>query len=419
MDRNRFSPEFIGLLAQNSTFISAFNVAQVCLTWYVFTYTGSAVAVGLVAIVETLAVLMVSLPVGTLVDRLNKGLLLGISGIAGFAVFIILSFNVLFLSFDLAIVLILSAVWGGSREITRSSGLSTLPEVAAVGSIARSNGLYRALSSSLGSVSNAMAGGLIVTLGIMSGFLFSAGAYLASAFFAFSTIFPFLRASRKPLIPGREGRITMLDEIREGFRWLIARKGFFLLTVSATFFNFFMDMVVTYYVVYVAVGLNAGSLLYGLMLSSMAAGDVSGSLIGGRVNLLKHSGKVNVILFGGIPGLCILALGLFPGSFTAIIFTFIFGLGFGISVNVWLTSAHNIVPPNMRGRYFAIDGVLSSISPVGIASGAATIALLGIKGDFIVSGVLLVIFTVIFALMKSLWSLDGRSTGNLDSSESV
>lgn len=408
---------FLGLLGQSSTFISAFNVAQVCLTWYVFTYTGSAVAVGLVAIVETIAVLLVSLPIGTLVDRLNKGLLLAVSGIGGFAVFSILSFKVEFFSFDLLTVLILAAVWGASREITRSAGLSALPEVVTTGTIAKSNGIYRALGSTVESVSNALAGGLIVTLGVISGFLFSSGAYLASTLFAALILFPALRGRSELVSLAEDGRHSMLADLKEGFSWLVARKGFFLLTISATFFNFFMEMVITYYVIYVAEGIRASSLVYGIILSSYAAGDVIGSLAAGRINMLKHSGKINVVLFGGIPGLCILVMGLFPIAWIALLFTFIVGLSFGIMVNVWLTSAHNIVPPRMRGRYFAIDGVLSSISPVAISAGAAAIALFGILGDFIIAGSMMLVFTIVFASMKSLWTLDGRGPAQLAQSE--
>lgn len=411
----KFSREFIGLLGQNTAFISAFNIAQVSLTWYVFTFTHSAVEVGLVAIVETIAVMIVSLPAGTLVDRMNRGLLLTIAAMSGFAVFILISINEILFSFDLLVVLALSAVWGSSRELSRSASLSALPDLVTRGTLSQSNGVYRALSSSLGSVSNAVAGGLIVTLGVISGFLFSAGAYLLSGIFAAIIIFPFLKRKDDFDLDGHEAKSSMLDDLKEGFKWLVKRKGFFLLTVSATFFNFFMEMVVTFFVIYVAVGLHASSLVYGLVLSSLAAGDVAGSLLGGRLNILKYSGKINVVLFGGIPGLCILAMGLLPGTYSAIIFTFIVGVCFGVSVNVWLTSAHNIVPPEMRGRYFAIDGVLSSISPAAIASGAALIALLGIMWDFIIAGTLMVVFTLIFALMKSLWTLDGRSRDDVSS----
>ena len=62
------------LIGHYSSFISAFNLLQVCLTWYVFTSTHSASDVGLVAIIETITVMVVSLPTGAYVDRVNNGL---------------------------------------------------------------------------------------------------------------------------------------------------------------------------------------------------------------------------------------------------------------------------------------------------------------------------------------------------------
>ncbi len=410
---------FNGLLGQHTSFMSAYNIAQVCLTWFVFTFTRSAVDVGLVAIVETLSVLLVSLPVGSLVDRLNKGFLLSVSGIAGFAVFLFLALYTQFFKFELSLVMFLAALWGASREISKSAGLSALPDLAPEGNLAQSNGIFRALGSSLGSISNALAGGLIVTLGIIAGFLFSSGAYLISFLFSAAILLPAFGKVHSIRGAKKGKRKGMLSDVAEGYRWLIRKKGFFLLTVSATFFNFFMEMAVTYFVVYVAVGIHADPLIYGLILSGYAAGDVTGSLLAGRLNILRHSGKVNVLLYGGIPGLCLLIVGVVPGPLIAILFTTIAGLCLGISINAWLTTAHNVVPPDMRGRYFAIDGVLSSISPAAIAAGAVMISFVGILNDFIIAGIMMIIFTAVFAGMKSLWRLDGSVTEKLIETDKI
>lgn len=405
----------IGLLGQTSSFLSAFNVAQVCLTWFVFTFTGSALDVGLVAIVESVSVLLVSLPVGTLVDRLNKGSLLVVSGVGGFSVFLFLALYTYFLPFELLVVLVLAAVWGATREVSRSTNLAAPPEIVRGEDLSRFNGIYRAVSSSIGSISNALAGGIIVTLGIISGFLFSSGAYLLSALFAFTTLYPFMKHRRKEMqAHAGDNKGSMFTDIKEGFIWLVGMKGFFLLTISAMFFNFFMDMAVTYFVVYVAIGLTATSLIFGFILSAYAAGDVIGSLLGGRLRVLRHSGKINVVLYGGVPGVCMLIIGIFPVALLAILFTFVAGLCLGLSINVWLTTAHNVVPPGMRGRYFALDGVMSSITPAAIAAGAVAISTLGVVREFALSGILMIIFTVVFAAMKSLWTLDGRSQANID-----
>ncbi len=403
-----FQKQFIGALGQGSISNSAFNVATVCLTWYVFTYTGSATYVGLVAIVETLATLLVSLPVGTLVDRHNKAVLLMASGLMGFLAFLFITVFSLLFRFDLLVILSLVGLWGAGREVSRSTAFSIIPDLVEPWMLSRANGMFRALSSSIGSISNAAAGFIILILGVSAGFAFSSGAYLASSVVAALLILPYIGKKGWKSISGSKERRSMLSELSEGFTWLVKRRGFFLLTICATFFNFFMDMTYAFLVVYVVDGVHAASIVFGFALAALAAGDVIGSLIPGRVDLLKHTGKMNVLFFGVMTGFAILIAGLFPSPYVAVISPFILGISVGIGVNLWLTSAHNLVPGEMRGRYFALDGVLSSITPVGIAAGALVISLVGIIDDFIISGILLLITGLIFSLMKSLWNLDGR-----------
>lgn len=400
--------QFIGALGQGSISNSAFNVATVCLTWYVFTFTGSATYVGLVAIVETLATLLVSLPVGTMVDRHNKAVLLIISGLIGFFAFLSITVASLIFSFDLFVILSLVAFWGVGREISRSAALSIIPDLVEPWMLSRANGLFRAINSSLGSISNAAAGIIILILGVSAGFAYSSGAYLASSAVAAILILPFLSKKSKQSKPATREKGSMISDLSEGFTWLVKRRGFFLLTICATFFNFFMDMTYAFLVVYVVNGVHATSIVFGFALAALAAGDVIGSLIPGRIDLLKHTGKINVLFFGVMTGFAILIAGLFPSPYVAVISPFILGISVGIGVNLWLTTAHNLVPSEMRGRYFALDGVLSSITPAGIAAGAVVISFVGIINDFIISGIMLLITGLIFSLMKSLWSLDGR-----------
>ncbi len=405
-----FGKHFLSLLGQSSSFNTAYNIAQVALTWYIFTLTGSAVIVGLAAIVESVAVLIVSLPVGAIVDRSNKGFLIFISGIFGFIAMLSLTGIAFYRSFNLYFILGIAALWGISREISRSTSFSSLPDLVSRAIQSRVNGIYRAVNSTMGSVANALAGGIIVVFGIVASFSISTAAYLISAAISFIFLFPFYRSRPPARDKSAERAESMVKELKEGFHWLVSRKGFFLLTLSATFFNFFMSMTFTYFVVYVARGLFADSLIYGLLLAVFAAGDVAGSLIPGKIDLLKHTGKINIVAFGGVDGLCILLMGLFPSVYVALPLGFIIGLSIGISVNLWLTSAHNLVPDDMRGRYYALDGVLTSFNPASIAAGAFLIAASGVLRDFIFSGVMMLVFTLVFGLMKSFWNLDGRAS---------
>lgn len=391
------------LLGQYSSFISGFNIIQVCLTWYVFTSTHSATDVGLVAIVETITVMAIMLPTGTYVDRFNKGLILVIAGVVGAIVSGTLTLLGSSSEFRLYLIFVLVIFWGASREFGRSASLSAIPEIVENSSLSSFNGINRASSSAFGAVSNAIAGALIAAFGVISGFISGTLIYAISALFAAVGIFPILRGKR--IVTKR--RKSMAGELGEAFRWLYRKKGFFLLTISATFFNFFLIMVEAYIVVFVDSGLKSSPLIFGGILGAFSFGDVCGSIFAGRVNLLKHTGKINVVLYGGVPGLCILLTGILKLPVPSIILFFIWGFSFGIAINLWLTSAHNLVPAEMRGKYFALDGLLSSISPVSIAVGALLISLFGIVGTFLIAGIMLLFFTVAFAFSRSLWKLDG------------
>ncbi len=402
---------FTGFILQSSSLRSAYNFAAVCLTWFVFETTGSAVDVGLIAIVESLAAMIISLPAGSIVDRSNKGAILIASGISGFTGFAVLSLVIVSISFNLYIILAIVAVWGISRELSRAANFSVIPELVGEGSITMANGVFRAVGGSVASVSNAAAGIFIVSLGVLAGFEYTAGAYLACAIIAGTLVFPALRAAKREAKPETVKRESLLKELGEALSWLVKWRGFFALTISATFSNFFFDMSYTYLVIYISAGIHAKSIIFGAALASVAAGDVSGSIYSGRVNLTRAVGKINIIFFMTLPGIIFLILGLYPSSLLAIVLLFVFGFSFSIGVNSWLNSAHNVVPAEMRGRYFALDGVLSSIGPLAIAAGAFTISLIGITEDFILSGAALLICSIAFSLIRSYRQLD-CSTGN-------
>lgn len=96
-----------------------------------------------------------------------------------------------------------------------------------------------------------------------------------------------------------------------------------------------------------------------------------------------------------------------------IVLPFVIGFSLSASLNVWLISPHNIVPEDIRGRYFAIDGVLSSIRPAAIAAGAVLITQTRIKPNFILYGALLLASILVFSLMGNVWTLDGRAQEEL------
>ena len=408
----------MGYLGQSVTSRAAANVANICVVWLVFAATHSAIDVGIVALAESIATVGASLPVGTVVDRYSRRILLFLSHIVRGGVFAVLVALLFIQGFRLDLLVGLVLAWSASSELYRSTTYSVLPDVIDPLDLTDANGITRASTSSVGAIASAGAGGLIVAFGAAFGFLFSAAGYVAAAILAAVFVVPrFSTQSGESPSHTPRGLRGMTREIREGFRWLWQEAGLFRLSVSATAFNFLFSLTFYFLVIYVAVAVHAGALLFGVLLAVYAAGDVAGSLLVGRTRALSIAGKVWVLLYGGASGGLLLILGLFPTPSIAIASNLLMGLTIGFSANVWLTSAQNIVPTGMRGRYFAIDGVLSFVAgPPAIVAGAFLIQAVGVAPEFELAGILMLASALVFALMKSLWKLDGRPRASTSSS---
>lgn len=116
------------------------------------------------------------------------------------------------------------------------------------------------------------------------------------------------------------------------------------------------------YIAIVGIANTVSTVVVTGILAVFVAGTAVGALIGGRVpSALAYAGKINILTWG-VGGRILLALlGLFAQTSIALVASLGIGLGLGFGNNLWLTAAQNLVPIEMRGRYFAIDGLLSFI----------------------------------------------------------
>ncbi len=403
-----FQKVFLSYVSQSGAIQSASGVAQICITWFVYVVTKSAIDVGIVAIIESVSIVITSLPAGIVVDRINRSLTLLVSTITGISVFALLAWYSEFYGFDLYLIIVLMIVWSSSSELYRSSSMSIIPDIVDKNNLQRANGYNDSISQSIRAISNALAGGLIISFGVVSGFLYSMMAYVSAAILILTLIYPYSRNVDKLDIKTPILKKNAIRELKEGLSWLRKEKGLWQLTLSASVSNIFYTLPLAFLVIYVVSGIHATSLIYGLVLAIFALGFIVGSMISGHLEIMKFAGKIWIFSSICIAGPSLFIMGTFPSFFIAILFLLIIGINIGFSGNTWITAAHNIVPDNMRGRYFAIDGVLSFLGGApAIALGAVLISYIGISSTYSISGISLVVTGLIFLPMKSLWNLDG------------
>lgn len=399
---------FLGYLVQDSLSSTATSVAGVVVVWYVYASTGSVLEVGIVALAQSLAAVGASLPAGTWVDRYDRRYLLIAAHAVRAAAFVLLAGFALRFGFELTPLVAVVLAWSAASELRRSTSYAILPDVVEPSDLADANGVDRAATSTLQAISGAVGGGIIATVGVLFGFAYAALGYgvAAVATGALLSVRPEVRSAGASQSSREEGTIA---SVRHGFRWLIAQSALWQLSLSAMIFNLLFALTFTYLVVYVVQGLTAGALVFGTLLVTYSSGYFAGSLVMGRTRALRYAGRVWVIGYGGVGGVSLALMGFFPSLVVTLVATSVIGLAVGFAGNAWLTASQNLVPRDLRGRYFAIDGVLSFISgPPAIALGAILVSLLGAVETFAVAGMAMLVSTLGFALLRPLWALDGR-----------
>lgn len=399
---------FLGFVAQDSLSSTATAVAGVVVTWYVYASTGSALEVGIVALAQSLAAVGAGLPAGSWVDRYDRRRLLIAAHAARAAAFVVLAGFALVLGFELTPLVAIVLAWAAASELRRSTSHATLPDVVEPSDLADANGIDRALTSGVQAISGAVGGGIIATVGVVYGFAYAAIAYGAAAM-ATAALLSF-RPKLRSVVSSRERRKEgMFASVRHGFRWLVTQRGLWQMSLSALVFNFLTTLTFTYLVVYVVEGLSAGPFVFGVLLWTYSSGYVTGSFLMGRTRALRYAGRVWVVVYGGAVGVFMALMGLYPNLVVTLIATTGIGLAVGFAGNAWLTASQNLVPRDLRGRYFAIDGVLSFVSgPPAVAVGAILMSVLGSVETFTIAGVTTLVSALGFALLRPLWTLDGR-----------
>jgi MFS family permease len=375
-------------------------LAGVCLVWIVFTATGSALDVGLLGTSAIVGAILFSVFGGTLVDRYDRRLLMVLAdlsraGAIGAVVVVELTHG-----FSLIAVLAAYFVVGAFTTVFNPAEQAVIPSMVDGPLVADANGLVRSSRSALQFAGASVAGVLIVTVGPVAGLAVNVATFLFSASLLIGLSVPALY---------RETAVSYLRDLRAGFRWLYRAKGFFQLTLSATFFNFCSTLIGAFLVFFATEVLHGSALVYALLLAVEVGGIGVGSLLVGRTGAVRWAGRAWTIPYGIVSGAVAIVLATVPLVPVALVALFVLGVLSGFAGTAWLTAAQLLVPPEMQGRYFGIDSLGSvAILPAAQIGGALLLIALGVQEAYLVTAIVWVIAGAAFLAPRALWRLGVR-----------
>ena len=361
------------------------------------TLTRDPVPVSVVSAATYLPWLLLSLPAGALVDRLDRVRLMWQSQALQGILVAVLAALIWLDRLDIAGLAVLGFVLTACEVVFANASLAVLPDLVPAGQLHRANGHQYTIANAgqlflgppLGSALFASAAALPFTVDVGS-FLVSAG-LLASL-------------PRRP--PARTGHPPIRVAVAEGVGWLARHRLLRTLAglLAANTFCFQLGNVTLVLLATQTLHVSTGG--FGLLL----AGAAVGSILGGAVNapLSERIGALPALLLALAANAVIFVLiGFSPN---AVVLGVLMGLN-GMATTLWsvvtVSLRQQLIPAELRGRVHSVYRMLGwGLMPLGALAGGFLADRFGLRAAFPAAGAirgiaLLAALPVLFPAMRS------------------
>lgn len=373
-------------------------MTRVALTWYVWEQTRSAYALGLMTFLYLAPVVVGGFLAGWLLDKFDKRRVMLIDTV--FRGFVVALIPILYYFGFLEVwhAYVIAAIYGFLAMIIWAGGPSIVPLLVDEEHLPTANAL-EAFAWTFSNVAGpALAGILIGAVGAPNVVALDALSYFAFAGLLLGVQLP------EQALPSDQAGEAAEKPIRygEAFKLLFGNRILAPITYMFFFFNIAHGMLQVWLPIFADVNLGGGARLFGLLLAASSLGEVSSAFIAGAINYRVSLGRL-LALSQSLAGLAFLMLITVATPVMTAVWLFFFGMFHG-PLSIWAqTLRMRIIPPELRGRLFALIrlSVLAGYPLGGALAGILTISL-GIPGLILLSTALISLPGVGGLLVKEL-----------------
>ena len=383
----RVSPDFRRLWIGQAVSSLGLMITVAALPYQVFHQTGSSLAVGLLGLAQLGPLLVFSLLGGALADSLDKRrLLLGVTAI-GLVCSSLLAANAALDHPQLWLLYVLGAVSSGVLAASYPALRSLLPLLVEE-QLRPAAFALQATYGSFGMMAGPAAGGLLIgAFGLTSAYAVDAATYgIALAVFA--------RLAAAPPVPGVSQAST--TSVLHGLRFLRGHSvvmSIFGIDLLAMVFGMPRALFPA-----LADRLGGGPALYGLLLSSVAAGSFVASLVSGWTTRVRRQGRA-VLCSVAVWGAAIAVAGLTLEPALVLLMLATAGGADMVSAVYRSAIAASVTPDELRGRVSGVELAVYAGGPVlGDVEAGVVGGLAGVPFAIVSGGIACVAAAGVFAL---------------------
>ena len=358
----------------------------------------SADQMGLLAATWYLPYLVFGLPAGVWIDRMRRQPILVALDLIAAAVVLVVPIAAWTHLLRIELLYVVSFVLGSTVVVFTVAYQSFIPTLVGRADLVEANSALESTSSMTAIVGPGIGGLLVQILTAPFALVLDAASFLFSAMLVRS-----IRVDEPPAIPVAERR-PMLEQIREGLRYVRQTPVLFAIVRGGTVHNFFSRMIDALFVLFAIRNLGLGAATIGLILAAGGPGSFVGSLAANRVADRFGVGRTIVamqvltglarVLIPFAAGGALIAAGMLAAS--------MFALGFARAVfNInQLSLRQAITQDRMQGRVNAtMRFVMWGVTPFGaLAGGFLATTVLGVQGALVLGGLGCLAATIPFLL---------------------
>lgn len=333
--------------------------------------------------------LVLALPVGVVIDRLDRQYLMIFANVNRVGVFTAIGLAAIADRLDIWLLIVLLVVIGSCEVLFDSTAQAFLPMLVDNEQLARANGFLFAAEVVAGSLAGLAVGALLFEASVGLPFVTNAASFAVAAGLI-ATIRPRRRKAATGSILGDQS-------FRAGFAWLRRHRLLRTLAAMFTVTNLGLMFGQGIFVKYAVDELGLGGTEYGILLAITAMGAAFGGLVGHRVIAvlgLRLTVVVPYLVFG--------VAQVVIGVTSTVWLVAVAGFTLGAAITVWnvvtVTIRQHQIPPDRFGRVNAVYRWLgAAASATGVAAGGFVAYAAGLRVPFLVGGAITLVAALLFA----------------------
>jgi MFS family permease len=354
--------------------------------------TRDPVTISLLAALVMLPWLLFAIPIGGLVDRVNRRYLLASANALRFAsaAFLALAVSLDFITIPLLFLAAFS--FGIGEVIYDTTAQAMIPQVLKREHLERGNARLEVTAVTVGEFAGAPISGLLYATAIGLPFVLGSFSILVAVGLVLMIPANFAADLNRTDEPAAKTRFWA--DIRFGIRYLYEDKTLLKLVLLTASVGFFFSTTGSTLVLFLTEILNVSPAFFGFVIAAPAAGAVIGSLLASKFS--TRFGRTNVMAAVLVFSSLMTTLqGLSPNVW---VFMALMLLG-AIAVTIWnillMSTYHQIIPNNLFGRIHGTRRTLVwGLMPIGAVLGGF-IALIDLRLPFLVGGAMCLLISLL------------------------